>query len=101
MKIDWSKSRETISEENQLAAVQQNGYALQFCHQPSEAVQIAAVQQDGDVLRYCHQPSEAVQQNGIALQYFKRAWVKETIQKITVEEIESLIGFEIEIIAKK
>ena len=59
MKIDWSKSKEIIGEGNQLAAVQQYGNALRYCHHPSEAVQLAAVKQ-----------------KGYALQYFKRAWVK-------------------------
>ena len=81
MKFDMSKSKEIIGENNQIAAVQKNGYALRYCHQPSEAVQL-----------------EAVKQNGDALQYFKRAWIKETKRKITIEEIESELGFEVEIV---
>jgi hypothetical protein len=82
----------------QIAAVQQNGDALRYCHQPSEAVQLEAVKQNGDALRYCHQPSEAVQiaavqKDGDALRYFKRAWI--------IEEIEREFGFEIEIVNSK
>ena len=62
------------SEKVQLEAVKQNGDALQYCHNPSEEIQIEAVKQDGYALRYCHNPSEeiqieAVKQNGYALQY--------------------------------
>ena len=58
MNIDWSKSKEILGDRNQLEAVQQDGDALRYCHQPSEAVMLAAVQQDG-----------------YALQYFKRGWI--------------------------
>ena len=44
---------------------------------------------------------EAVKQNGDALQYFKRAWIKETKRKITIEEIENELGFEVEIVKSK
>jgi hypothetical protein len=37
-----------IPEEKQLAAVQQNGMAIQFIEHPSEAVQLADVQQNGN-----------------------------------------------------
>ncbi len=68
------KYRAIIGEREQLAAVTRNGYALQYCHNPSEAVIMAAVTRNGDALQYCHNPSEAVimaavTQNGYALQY--------------------------------
>ena len=63
-----------IGEAVQLEAVKQDGYALQYCVNPSEAVQLEAVNQNGYALQYCSNPSEVVQleavkQNGYALQY--------------------------------
>ena len=62
------------TEAEQLAAVQQNGCALRYIKEPSDAVQLAAVQQAGYALQYIKEPSEAmklaaVQQNGYVLQY--------------------------------
>ena len=56
-----TEKKNITDEQQQLAAVQQDGDALQYCLNPSEAVPLAAVQQDGDALRYFHHPSEAVQ----------------------------------------
>lgn len=48
MKIKFSA---IIDEENQMSAVNQNGWALIYCHNPSEAVQSLAVKKDGLVLQ--------------------------------------------------
>ena len=66
--------KKELSGENALAAVQKNGYVLQYVHNPSEAVALAAVKRNGDALRYVPNPSEAValaavKQDGYALQY--------------------------------
>ena len=65
------------SEAVQLAAVKQSGSAIQYIKNPSEAVQQAAVNQDGWAIQYITNPSEAVQlaavkQNGWAIQYIKK-----------------------------
>ena len=62
------------TEEEQLAAVRQNGYAIQFIHNPSEAIQLEAIKQNGYALEYNHNPSEklqleAVKQKGYAIQF--------------------------------
>ena len=49
------------SEEVQLAAVNKHGYAIQYIENPSEAVQLAAVNQDGWAIQYIENPSEEVQ----------------------------------------
>ena len=63
-------------ERGQLAAVQQNGNAIRFIENPSEAVQLAAIKRNGYVIRFVKDPSEAiklaaVQQNGNAIQFVK------------------------------
>ncbi len=67
---------ENPSEAVQLGAVRQNGQAIQFIENPSEEVQIAAVKQDGYTLKLIKNPSEAVQlgavrQNGQAIQFIE------------------------------
>jgi hypothetical protein len=64
------------SEAVQLAAVKQYGYAIRYIKNPSEAVQLAAVNQDGNAIKYIKNPSEqlqlaAVKQNGVAIQYIE------------------------------
>ena len=48
------------SEAVQLAAVRQNGYAIQHIRDPSEAVQLAAVRQNAWLIGYIKSPSEMV-----------------------------------------
>ena len=116
MKIDMSESKEIIGEEAQLAAVGNNGYAIKYTHNPSEevqlaavwnngyaikyihnsseAVQLAAVRQNGHAIQYIHNPSEAVQlaslgNNLDAIQYFKRSWMADRAEELTVEAFTS------------
>ena len=104
-------SKEIVGEQEQLKAVKEEGYAIQFIHNPSEAVQIEAVKQNGNTIQFIHNPSESVQmetviengyniqwihnpseavqieavkQNGNAIQYFKQAWLKDITVKRTV-----------------
>ena len=49
------------TEKMQLAAVKQDGYAIQYIKNPSEEMQLAAVTQSGHVIRWIKNPSEAVQ----------------------------------------
>ncbi|CAI3959076.1 unnamed protein product, partial [Commensalibacter papalotli (ex Botero et al. 2024)] len=43
-----------------LEAVKNDGYSIQYIHNPSEAVQLEAVKNDGYSIQYIHNPSEAV-----------------------------------------
>ena len=57
----------------QLAAVKDNGYAIECIENPSEAVQLAAVKQNGNAIAYIKNSSEEVQlaavnQNGRAIE---------------------------------
>ena len=75
------------SEEEQLAAVKQAGYAIQYIKNPSEAVQLAAVNRDGWAIKYITNPSEkvqlaAVKQNGYAIKFIKNP--SEKMQLIAV-----------------
>jgi len=77
------------SEAIQLQAVQQNGWSIRYLKNPSEAVQLAAVQQNRSVIQYIKNPSEAiqlaaVQQNGRAIQFIKNP--SEAIQLAAVQK---------------
>jgi hypothetical protein len=57
------------TKQQQLAAVQQNGYSIQYIHNPDRDVQLAAVQQNGNSIRFIRDPGRdvqlaAVQKNG-------------------------------------
>ncbi len=54
--IDWNLK----SEEEQIAFVSKDGYAIVYIDNPSEVVQTAAVNQNGYVLHHIKNPSEAV-----------------------------------------
>ena len=110
MKIEdaIAQSREIFGEEAQLAAVKQNGYAIQFIDKSSEAVQLEAVKQNGLAIKYIDSPSEEVMQTALdqdenSKQYFKKSWAKniKSKTKLTVAEIEEKLGYKIEIIAEK
>ena len=72
----WPLHSKAPTEAEQLAAVEQNGWAIQYIKNPSEQVQLAAVEHYGIVLRYIKNPSEqvqlaAVKQDGYAIRYIK------------------------------
>ena len=48
------------TEEEQLAVVKQEGYAIQYINNPSEEVQLAAVKQNGNAIQFIKNPSEVV-----------------------------------------
>jgi len=57
-----------------LAAVEQDGYALRYVKEQTEAICLKAVEQDGDALRYVKEQTEAiclkaVEQDGDAIKY--------------------------------
>jgi hypothetical protein len=77
------------SEAVQLAAVEQNGWAIKYIQDPSEAVQLASVQGDGFALQYIENPSEAVKiaavrQNGWAIYYIRNP--SEAVQLAAVRQ---------------
>ena len=59
--LEFFKYIENPSIELQLAAVQQNGSAIQYIENPSEEVQLAAVQQNPHSIQYISNPSIEVQ----------------------------------------
>ena len=65
-----------MTQEEQIAAVTQNGYAIEYISSPSEAVQLAAVTKNGYAIHFIEKPSEAVQmvavtQDGHAIEYIE------------------------------
>ena len=84
------------SEEIQLAAVKQNGYAIEYIKNPSEEVQLAAVKQDGTAIKYIKNPSEKVQldavnNDGVAIEYIKNP--SEEVQLAAVKQSEWAIKY--------
>ena len=76
---------ENENEQEHLAAVKQDGYAIRFIKNPSEKIQIAAVKQNGIALCYIKKPSEevqlaAVKQNGDAIEFIKNP--SEAVKKV-------------------
>jgi urease gamma subunit len=58
----------------QLEAVKQNGFAIQYIHNPDKEIQLEAVKENGHVLIYIYNPDkdvqlEAVKEDGQAIQY--------------------------------
>lgn len=53
------------SEEIQLEAVRQNGYSIQCINNPSEEVQLEAIKEDGLTIRYVKNPTEKMLQEAI------------------------------------
>ena len=68
----WPLHSKLPTEAEQLAAVEQNGYAIQYIEKPSEQLQLVAVKQDGLSIVDIKNPSEqvqlaAVKQDGLAI----------------------------------
>ena len=73
----------------QLEAVKQNGDAIHYIRNPSEAVQLEAVKKNGDAIRYVNNPSEAVQLDAVkkygnAIKYINNP--SEAVQLAAVKE---------------
>ena len=109
------------SEEEILEAVKQNGLALQFVKNQTEAICLAAVKEYGYALNYIKKQTEeicyeAVKKDGNALKYVEAFYpsllklasvymddykehFKDRIKKeMTIKEIEKELGYEIKII---
>ena len=72
----WKLHNRQPTEEEQLAAVKQDGTAIEYIKNPTEEVQLAAVKQDGTAIEYIKNPSEEVQlaavnNDGWAIYYIK------------------------------
>ena len=83
-------------EEGQLAAVQQDVYAITYIDNPSEAVQLAAVKKNGSAIYYIKNPSEAVQleavkEYGRAIKYIDNP--SEAMQMAAVQQDGSAIKY--------
>lgn len=46
------------TEEEQLAAVKENGFVIQYIDNPSEKIKLAAVTENGNAICYINNPSE-------------------------------------------
>ena len=92
----WSLHSKLPTEAEQLAAVEQNGFAIQYIKNPSEQMQLAAVKQDGWAIRYINSPSEqvqlaAVRQNSWAIRYINSP--SEQVQLAAVEHAGQAIQY--------
>ena len=84
------------SEAVQLAAVRQNGYAIEYIKNPSETVQLAAVRENGYAIKYIRDPSEAVQiaavqKYGTAIKFIRDP--SEAVQLAAVRQYADAIRF--------
>ena len=71
---DALREKKNLKGEEAMKAVKQNGFALRYVHDQTEAICLEAVKQNGDALQYVHDQTEAicleaVKQDGDALQY--------------------------------
>ena len=92
----WPLHSKLPTEAEQLAAVEQNGFAIQYIKNPSEQMQLAAVKQDGWAIRYINIPSEqvqlaAVRQNSWAIRYINSP--SEQVQLAAVEHAGQAIQY--------
>ena len=84
------------SEEVQLAAVNQNGYVIGDITNPSEAVQLAATNGDGDAIQFIDNPSEVVQLTAVTKFGYAIHWIdnpSEKVQLAAVNQSGGVIGY--------
>jgi hypothetical protein len=75
---------DSASEEEQIAAVQKNGRAINYIKNPSEAVQLAAVKQNAIVIQRIKNPSDAVQLAAVKNQPWALQYIKKTRNKTVI-----------------
>lgn len=90
----------TAPEEEQLKAVENKPYNMEYIKDPSEEVQLEAVKQWGYTIQYIKNPSEkvqlqAVRQDGGAIQY-----IKNPTEEILLKAIERCSGLNLEYILR-
>ncbi len=86
-----------------LEAVKKNGYALQYVNEQTEAICLEAVKQNGYALQYVNEQTEAicleaVKKNGDALRYVDKSIFDQEAKEYTVQELETLLGYPLKII---
>ena len=59
--FELNKFINDVTEEEQIEAVQKNGYDIRYISNPSEKVQLIAIQQEGAIIKHIENPSEKVQ----------------------------------------
>ena len=92
-----------FTEKEAIEAVKQYGDALRYVKEQTETICMEAVKQDGDALQYVRKQTEAVcieavKQNGYALKYVNETLFIQDPKELTMEELASLLGYEVKII---
>ena len=80
---------ESADEQEQLAAVKQDGYSIQFIKNPSERVQLAAVKKNGNAIRYIENPSERVQLAAIKQSVLAIEFIKNPSEQVQIYSIKN------------
>lgn len=88
------------SEEVQLEAVKQWGYTIQYIKNPSEKVQLQAVRQSGSTIEYIDNPSEKVQLEAIKQNSYAIRYIKNPTEEILLKAIERCSGLNLEYILR-
>jgi hypothetical protein len=96
--LDKNEAKKLISQYftdvDWLSIVKENGNAIQYVSNPSEAMKLAAIRQNGYAIRYINNPSEeiklaAIQKTGYAIQYIKLP--SEEMKLIAVQQNGSIV----------
>jgi len=92
-----------FTEKEAFEAVKQNGFTLIYVKEQTEAICIEAVKKNGYVLSYVKEQTEticieAVKQHGFALRYVNDSLFIVTPKELTMEELTTLLGYEVKII---
>ena len=103
-KQQWKNlsSKKNLRATSAIKAVEQDGFALQFVSEQTEAICVKAVEQDGFALRYVAEQTEAicikaVEQKGYALRYVSEQMFETHCEELTLEQICIELGREIKI----
>jgi len=75
------------SERVQLAAVSQNGYAIQWIQNPSEQVQLEAVKQSAYAIQYIKNPSEGIQLEAVKRDQDAIEYIKNPTEQVQLEAV--------------
>jgi len=86
-KYTWVFNHIKFTEEEQLNAVTQDGYAIQFIKNPSEKVQLAAVSKNGYAIKYIKNPSEKVQITAVSKNGYVIEFIKNPSEKVQLAAI--------------
>ena len=70
------------TEKEQLEAVKQSGYSIQYIYNPSEEVQLAAVRRNGLAIMYIHNQFEAAQLEAIKQDFCASQYIENPSEKV-------------------